>query len=364
MHSVPCLPIVEVNNLLHSPERNDHGYHHQHPLHLRTFQLDQSMCYQSHHQTHNSIQGPDCETFSPELHSRPLVEEHELRGIIPVRQEHRHIPDDVVHRPRNTEEVHKHGPSHPDLAIVQQSFPSNHPSDEERRRDQRHQRQEGHLAAGKEGRALDGTDGDPRLRLYELGHRLRKAGEVGLLHSLRVLEVNHRRPHQPHMRERRNAEEGERLLRLPKLDVAEEDPRELLRVGAVVGSKCLRDEPKLRAEPRQVEIAPGAEVRCIEEDDDRVRPRGSNGGEESPDAAVVEVDHALRRLRPEGLELRHRVGGGIREGGGARAEEREEEDGGGSAPQGGHRSQLPGGPWISETGKHWRSSPFETKAST
>ena len=107
LNLIPSLPIIQVNNLLHSQQRDDHSQHHNHPLltdipnaHKRVSDICQE-------QPNHIVQEPNREPLRPELKIRSFVEENELVRILVISDEHRHSFDDVMHRPGYAEEVHQ-----------------------------------------------------------------------------------------------------------------------------------------------------------------------------------------------------------------------------------------------------------------
>ena len=108
MDPITRLPIIQIDHLLHRPKRNEQRNNHHRPLHVHILHLHEHTRHERQQQTHNRVQEPDREPLRPELHTRALVEEYQLVRIVPVRQEHGHLPNDVVHRARDAEEVDEH----------------------------------------------------------------------------------------------------------------------------------------------------------------------------------------------------------------------------------------------------------------
>ena len=94
------------------------------------------------------------------------------------------------------------------------------------------------------------------------------------------------------MRERGDAEESERPLRFPELDIAEKYLRSGIRIGVLVSGKGRGDEIEFGFDFRQLEFGFRAEMRGVEEDNDGVGARRFYRGKVSLDAAVGKVDHS------------------------------------------------------------------------
>nr|DAD20566.1 TPA_asm: hypothetical protein HUJ06_022029 [Nelumbo nucifera] len=78
MNSISRLPVVQINNFLHSPKRNQEHEYHRHPLHSHIPNPNKQMCHEGQQQPHHRIQESYSKSLCSELHSRPLVEEDEF----------------------------------------------------------------------------------------------------------------------------------------------------------------------------------------------------------------------------------------------------------------------------------------------
>lgn len=132
MNPITSLPIIQIDHLPDRPVRDQDCHNHEPSLRPRAPHPHQHMGHKPQQQTHHRIQEPDCEPLRPELHSRTLIEEHQLRWVIPIGQKHGHLPNYIVHRPGNAEEVDEHGEEEPDLPIVKKGVPRKDSFDEER----------------------------------------------------------------------------------------------------------------------------------------------------------------------------------------------------------------------------------------
>ncbi|GAB2301105.1 hypothetical protein Dimus_035138 [Dionaea muscipula] len=178
MNTIAGLPIIEMDHFPNSPERDDKCKNHQGPLHIDTPNLDNPMSHQSKNQPNNGVQESNSETLCSELHPGPLVEEHQLTGIIPVPYKHRHLTNYVKHGPRNTEEVHEDRTEEPELVVMEQCLTGNDLFERIRGPDQKNRHKERDLLPREHGWAIDGSDRDPGLGLDELGDGFSEAGEI------------------------------------------------------------------------------------------------------------------------------------------------------------------------------------------
>lgn len=321
MNAISSLPVIQVDHLPHSPPPDRHDSQHRKPLRLQALHPHQQVSHPSNHEAHKRVQEPDRKPLGPQLHPRPLVEEHELVGIRSVGEEHGRVPDDPVHAPRHAEEVDEERPGHPDPAVVEQGLPLDDPLDHEGDGDEEEDAEQDDLVAGEERRAHYGPDLEARAGLYELGHGVGEAGEVGLVHLLGSAEAGVLGADEADVGQRVDAELVEGVLRLGELDVGEEE----VAGAGVVGEEGGGEERELGAELGQVEVGLGVERGGVEEDEHGVGAARGGGGEEAGDGGVGEVDHAGRGPRAKGLELRHQVIGPCR-GGGCGGEEQEREE--------------------------------------
>lgn len=108
MYPITRLPIIQLDYFLDRQKRNEQGHDHNHPLHVRIPDLHEYVRHKRQQQSHDRVQKPDREPLRPKLHPRALVEEYQPGRVVPVRQEHGHFPDYVVHRAGDTEEVDEH----------------------------------------------------------------------------------------------------------------------------------------------------------------------------------------------------------------------------------------------------------------
>ena len=322
MNAITSLPVIQVDHLPNSPPSNDHDSQHHTALRLQALHPHQQVCHRSNHETHERVQEPYGKPLSPQLHPRPLVEEHELVGIGAVGEEHGRVPDDPVHAPRHAEEVDEERPGHPDPAVVEQGLPLDDPLDHEWDGGEEEDAEQDDLVAGEERRADDGADLEARAGLDELGHGVGEAGEVGLVHLLGSAEGGVLGADEADVGQRVDAELVEGVLRLGELDVGEEE----VAGGGVAGEEGGGEERELGAELGQVEVGLGVERGGVEEDEHGVGAARGGAREEAGDGGVGEVDHARRGPRAEGLELRDQVVGAGRGGGRGRGEEQEREE--------------------------------------
>ena len=310
MNPVAGLPIVQIHDLLHRPERNEQRHDHNKPLHIQIPHLHEQMRHERQQQPDDRVQEPDREPFSPELHPGPLVEENQLVRVIPIGQKHRHFPNYVVHRAGNAEEVNENRAGEPELGIVKQGLAFHDLLDREGDPNQDREHDEGQLLGGEERRPVNRTDVELGLGLDEIGHRLGESREIALVHLLRLLG-GVVRSDEADVREGIDAEESEALLRLFELDVAEEEVGVARARVRVVGEEGLGEEREFGVEGFELELRLVVELGGIEEDEEVVGSWGFRGGEVARDGVVVEVDNARFGSGLEGLELRDsvRVGG-------------------------------------------------------
>lgn len=193
MNPVTRLPVIQVNNLLHSQKRNQERENHNHPLHTHVPNPDKPVGQKRQEKAHNSIKKADGKTLCTKLHPRTLVEKHEFGRIVSVHEKHGHLANDIMHSPGNAEEVNEDGTGQPDLRVVEKGLPRDNLLDEKWDPNDNDDGDEDQLVAGEDGGAVDGTHGEFGLGLDELGHGLGESGEVALVHGLGVLQA-HVRP--------------------------------------------------------------------------------------------------------------------------------------------------------------------------
>lgn len=287
MNPITSLPIIQEHNLFDSQERNQQCKNHNHPLHHHIAQLHETLSHKRQQQTHHSVQEPHSETLCTKLHSRTLIEKHELRRIIAIHQKHWHLPYDVVHGTRDTEEVYEDRTRQPDFGVVEQGLTREKLLHEKGYPDQDDERDEDHLVPGDNRGSMDGSHRDPGFGFDELGHGLGEPGEIALVHGLGILETLGG-AHEANVGEGVDAELGEGELGFFEFDVAEEE----FTVVRVVGDEGGGDEGEFVAEVEEAELGLVVELDGVEEEDEGVGAWGVDGGEEAREGLVVEVDHA------------------------------------------------------------------------
>lgn len=113
MDAVSSLPVIQIDHLAHRPIGNNHRHQHISSLRLNILQPHQTMCGSRQCHSDSRIEKSDGKTLRSQLHSGTLIEKNRFSRIIPIRNEHRHLPDDVVHCAGNTEEVDEDREAHP-----------------------------------------------------------------------------------------------------------------------------------------------------------------------------------------------------------------------------------------------------------
>lgn len=287
MDPITRLPIIQIDHLLDRPKRNEQRSNHHRPLDVQIFHLHEHTRHERQQQAHNRVQEPDREPLCPELHTRALVEEYQLVRVVPVRHEHGHLPNDVVHRARYAEEVDEHRTGQPDFRVVEQSLTHHnllHSEWDPNENSHNNQRQ---LLLGEKRWAVDRADDEIGLGLDEMGHRLGEPGEVSLVHLIGLFR-GLIRADESDVREGIDAKEREAGLCLLELDVAEEELAVRGGIGVlVVGDEGFGEERELAMEGLQLELGLFVELARVEEDEERVGPGGLGRGQEARDGAVV-----------------------------------------------------------------------------
>lgn len=105
MNPITSLPIIQVNNLLHSPGGYKQSHKHHQSLNIKVPNPNKHISNKRQEQPNDSVQEPHSEPLSSKLHPRSLVEENKLVRIVTILKKHRHLPDNVVHRSGDAEEV-------------------------------------------------------------------------------------------------------------------------------------------------------------------------------------------------------------------------------------------------------------------
>lgn len=105
MDPVASLPVIQRYDLFHRPEGDSHCDQHEQPLRVLAFHINQKMRDKGEQQPYQRIQKPYGKTLGAQLDARALDKEDQFVGIVPVRHEKRHLPNNVVHSAGDTEEI-------------------------------------------------------------------------------------------------------------------------------------------------------------------------------------------------------------------------------------------------------------------